>query len=317
MCNPPVDSPEDKDYTSANGAVRKAISGDAAMPGTLTVTATPIGNLGDLSPRAAAALAEADILACEDTRHTGAMLARLGIRHGRRIAYHDHSPPKTLALLLDALKAGKSVVLVSDAGTPLLSDPGYRLVTACREAAVPVTCIPGPSALLAALGLAGVPTDRFVFAGFLPQAAGRRQRLLQQYRELPMTLVFYESPQRLAACLASMAEIMPGRLAVVARELTKLHEQSWRQEISRLAADFATMEPPKGELVILLGPPPQATTAAVSAAPQDRAIAALIEAAMAGGLSRRDAIRQVTLASGLPRARIYAIAHDGTDEKPA
>jgi len=279
----------------------KGAPAGAKGEGCLVVTSTPIGNLGDLSPRARACLETAAMIACEDTRHTGLMLHRLGITHGKLVSYHDHSKPQVAAGLLQAMQAGATVALVSDAGTPLLSDPGYKLVDACHENGVPVVAIPGPSALLAALATAGLPTDRFFFAGFLPPQKAKRQRELGALAALDATLVFYESPRRLLASLADIAAWLPGREIAVARELTKQHEETRRGTAESLLLHFE-LHPPKGEIVIIAGPCPPA-------APADQAeLAAQIATAMDNGLSRRDAVRKVVEATGIPRSTVYAAA---------
>ena len=190
----------------------------------LYLVATPIGNLSDITIRALQVLAGADVLACEDTRVTRVLLERYGIRR-RMVAYHEHNETEAAPRLVAALQAGNSVALASDAGTPLVSDPGFRLVRAARQAGVRVVPVPGPSAVLAALTASGLATDSFLFAGFLPARAGARSRRLQALAGVPATLVFFESPRRLAASLQAMAEVLGARDVVVARELTKAFEE--------------------------------------------------------------------------------------------
>jgi len=276
--------------------------------GLLVITSTPIGNLGDLSPRARTCLETAGLIACEDTRHTGLMLHRLGITHGKLVSYHDHSKPAVAAGLIKAMEDGTTVALVSDAGTPLLSDPGYKLVDACLERGIKVVAIPGPSALLAALVTAGLPTDRFFFAGFLPQQKSRRKRELASLAGLDATLVFYESPRRLLACLADIDAHLPGRDIAVARELTKQHEETRRGTAPSLIAHYE-MHPPKGEIVIMAGPCRQDTVT------DPAEIAAKVAEAMKHGASHRDAVRDVAAATGLPRSRIYAISLDASSPR--
>lgn len=221
----------------------------------LYLVATPIGNLADVTVRALETLAAADILACEDTRVTRTLLARYGISR-RATAYHEHNAAQAGPKLTEAVMTGKSVVLVSDAGTPLVSDPGYRLVESVIEAGGAVVPIPGPSALLAALTVSGLPSDTFLFAGFLPSKGGQRTTRLEELRAVPATLVFYESPRRLAEALAAMADVLDDRPAAVCRELTKAFEQVRRGTLAALAEAYAAEDAPKGEVVVCVGPPP-------------------------------------------------------------
>ena len=227
----------------------------AAAPqpgGRLLVVSTPIGNLGDLSPRAREALAGADLVACEDSRHTGLLLSRLGVK-ARLVSYHEHNERARLPALLGALAEGKTVALVSDAGTPLVSDPGFVLVRAAVEQGAMVEAIPGPSALLAALVVSGLPPLPFTFAGFPPQKLGKRRTFFARLAALEHTVVFYESPHRLGASLADAAAAFGDRPSIVARELTKLHEEVHRGSLAELAAAFAD-EKPRGEVVVVVGP---------------------------------------------------------------
>ncbi|MBL6781495.1 MAG: 16S rRNA (cytidine(1402)-2'-O)-methyltransferase [Alphaproteobacteria bacterium] len=270
-----------------------------SIPG-LTITATPIGNLDDLSPRAVASFQSADWIACEDTRHTGLMLKRLGISHGQLIAYHDHTSTKAREKLLKALADGKAITLVSDAGTPLISDPGYRLVRACRDSNIPVTTVPGPSAVLAALVISGLPTDRFHFAGFLPNTASKRQKALAKLMRIDATIICYESAKRLAETLAEAASIAPHRHCAVARELTKTYEESWLDEVHVLATYFAEHDTPKGEIVVMFAPPSDDEHSY-----SDDDLIAMLKAALDDGLSRRDAVRDVTEATKMGKTHIY------------
>jgi 16S rRNA (cytidine1402-2'-O)-methyltransferase len=270
----------------------------------LYLVACPIGNLADVTLRALAVLATADVLACEDTRYTGRLLQAHGIERpaGSLVAYHDHNAPRTRPKLIAALQAGRSVALVSDAGTPLVSDPGYKLVRAAAEAGVRAIPVPGPSAVMAGLVAAGLPSDRFCFAGFAPPKPAARRRWLGELAAVPATLVLFEAPQRLAESLADMAAVLgPGREAAVARELTKLFEEVRRGSLDDLAAAYAAEEQPKGEIVVLVGPPGD-----------DRADAgevdARLRAALAEGASLKDAVRTVQIATGLPRKQVYGRA---------
>ena len=221
----------------------------------LYLVATPIGNLGDITLRALETLAAADIVACEDTRVSRVLLARYGIRR-RTTAYHEHNSAEAGPKLIAALEAGQSVALISDAGTPLISDPGYRLVGEAQEKNIRVVPIPGPSAALAALTASGLPSDAFLFAGFLPVKAGQRLSRLQELKSVPATLIFFESPRRLADTLVSMVEALGGaRKAAIGRELTKTFEEMRPGTLAALADHYAAADTPKGEIVICVGPP--------------------------------------------------------------
>ena len=268
-----------------------------AGPG-LHVVATPIGHLGDVTLRALATLASADLIACEDTRVTRVLLDRYGIRTPL-LAYHEHNAEAQRPRLLAALAEGKAVALVSDAGTPLVSDPGYRLVAEAIAAGHPVVPVPGASALLSALVAAGLPTDTFLFAGFLPPKTAARQKRLAGLKGIPATLVFYESPHRLAESLADMAAVLGDRKAAVARELTKTFEEVRRGGLAGLAAAYADAPTPKGEIAVVVAPPDET---APEAADVDALLLGLIpekgvkgaadEAAALTGLSRRDLYRR-------------------------
>ncbi len=218
--------------------------------GVLYLVATPIGHRGDLSPRARAVLAAADIVAAEDTRHTGRLLASLGI-HRRLESFHEHNETTATPRLIAHLKAGRSVALASDAGTPGLSDPGFVLVRAAVAEGIVVSAVPGPTALIAALTVSGLPTDAFTFTGFLPPRSGRRRRVLEELAGLPHTLVFYESPYRLAATLADLMVVLGDRPAAVCRELTKRFEEVRRGPLSELAAFYATSKA-RGEFTLVV-----------------------------------------------------------------
>lgn len=269
--------------------------------GRLAVVATPIGNLGDVSPRAARTLAEADLVVCEDSRVTGRLLQHLGL-HKPMLAYHDHNAAQMRPRLLAALGEGRLLALVSDAGTPCISDPGHKLVREAAEAGFEVVTIPGPSAVVAALSIAGLPTDRFLFAGFLPSKASARRAALEELRAVPATLVLYEAPQRVAECLADAASVLGPRPAALARELTKRFEEVRRGDLAGLAAEMAAAPPPKGEIVLVIG---RADTAA--AVLDDAAVdAALAEALATRGPS--EAAAAVAAMAGRPRREVYARA---------
>ncbi|WP_334176695.1 16S rRNA (cytidine(1402)-2'-O)-methyltransferase [Pseudoxanthobacter sp.] len=267
-----------------------------ALAGGLYVVATPIGNLGDITVRALETLAAADLVACEDTRTTHVLTDRYGIR-ARLMPYHEHNARQMRPRLLAALAEGRAVALVSDAGTPLVSDPGYRLVVEAAERGFTVVPLPGASALLSALVTAALPTDAFLFAGFPPPKSAGRRRRFAGLAAVPATLVFYESPRRLGACLADLAaELGAGRPAAVARELTKLHETVVRGTLGSLAETFCG-DPPRGEIVIVVGPPGAAET---DAADLDALLAAALER-----LSPSAAATEVAHATGANRRSLY------------
>ena len=273
--------------------------------GKLAVIATPIGNLGDLAPRAAEMLQSADILACEDTRMTRKLLALSGISTSAKfLSYHDHNGKIMRPKLLTALKNGNLVALVSDAGTPLISDPGYKLVAACHDASIRVTTIPGPSAVMAALSTAGLPSDRFLFAGFVPNGRKAALATFREFSALPVTSVWFESARRIGTTLQLMHYEFGDRLAVVARELTKLHESFHRDELKVLSNFYAKSAPPKGELVILVsgafGNDESFDTSTLKSM--------LREEMQANSL--RDAVQTVTQISGKSRKFIYSLAID-------
>jgi 16S rRNA (cytidine1402-2'-O)-methyltransferase len=277
------------------------------MPdGRLVVCATPIGNLGDVTLRVLEALRAADVVEAEDTRVTRKLFARYEITTPLE-PYHAKNFERRTPEVVARVASGQVVALVSDAGTPGVSDPGARLVDACLEAGLAVEVLPGASAILAALVASGLPTHAFYFGGFLPRKAGERRRALEALSTLDATLVFYESPRRTAATLSTLAEVFAGRGAVVARELTKLHEEVARGEVGLLAAAFADREL-KGEVVLLVGPPARGR-ARVTANAGD--LRAEVEAAMAAGATRKDAVREVATKTGLPRNEVYRIAVGG------
>ncbi|MGE3875577.1 MAG: 16S rRNA (cytidine(1402)-2'-O)-methyltransferase [Parvibaculaceae bacterium] len=250
----------------------------------LYVTATPIGHLGDISLRAVNALAAADEILCEDTRVTGKLLQRYGIGT-RLVSYHDHNAAKLRPRILAGLEAGKALVLVSDAGTPLVSDPGFKLARAVIEAGLPLHVIPGASAPLAALTLSGLPCDRFMFAGFLPEKQGERRRLLAELKAVPATLIFFESPRRIAAALADIAEVLGPRPVAVARELTKLYEEAVRGDPAEVAQVLAAREAVKGEITLVVAPPGDAPPPELETIDQAlREAAALMPAGKAAAL---------------------------------
>lgn len=293
-------------------AVPSAAGGASGLAPGLYVVATPIGNLGDLGERAIATLAAADAVVCEDSRVTGLLLHRLGIDRPL-LVYNDHSAPRLRPKLLRRLAEGVALALVSDAGTPTISDPGYRLVRAALDAGIAVRAVPGPCAPIAALSIAGLPTDRFLFAGFLPPRSAARRRELGELAPVRATLVLLETGPRLAALLKDAADILGEREAVVARELTKLHEELRRGRLRELAALHAAEPPPRGEIVVLIGPP----EAKAPELGQDAVDAALREAA--ARLPPGRAARRVAAATGRPAAELYRrlreLGHGGDESE--
>ena len=270
------------------------------VPG-LHVVATPIGNLKDISFRALSTLAAADAIIAEDTRVTRNLLAYYGVATPL-IAYHEHNAKVVRPHLLARLDAGATLALVSDAGTPLVSDPGFKLVQEALEKGVHVTAVPGPSAVLAALVVAGLPTDRFFFEGFLPHKSGPRRARLAELAAVPGTLVFFESPRRIAETLADAAAVLGPRNAAIARELTKLYESVRRDPLDALAATLAAEEPPRGEIVLLVAPP-EAGAAEKAEADLDVRITEALAT-----YSVKDAASVVAAAIGQPRRQVYARA---------
>ena len=277
------------------------------MSGRLLVCATPIGNLGDVTLRVLDALREADAVLAEDTRVTHKLLARYNIEtHLER--YDEATAERKTPQMIERLLAGETLALVSDAGTPGVSDPGHRMLEAAVEAGISVEALPGASALLAALVASGLPMRRFYFGGFLPRKSGERRRELESLASLDATLAFFESPHRAAASVAALAEVFPGRRAVMGRELTKLHEEVVRGTTESLAADLAAREQIKGEVVLLVGPPLPQDTSATKFEPE--AVRDAVEAYVAEGVSRSEAVKRVSREAGLPRKQVYDLAHD-------
>ena len=269
----------------------------------LIIISTPIGNLGDITQRAAHSLAQADIIACEDTRQTRKLLSLLSISSSAELwAYHDHNGAKVRPKLINVMKAGQQVALASDAGTPLISDPGYKLVTACLENDIPVTAAPGPTAPIVALTLSGLPSDRFSFQGFVPQKKKAARDALEESHLLTMTQIWFETPKRLATTLKMMAEIYGNRYCVIARELTKLHETLYRGMLADLAKQFEGATILKGELVLVVDGADKHTSQV-----SIEKISELLRARM-HKMSLRDAVEEVEDLSGLPRKQIYRLA---------
>ena len=269
----------------------------------LWLVATPIGNLDDLSPRSAAVLRAASIICCEDTRHSGSLLKRIGAAPERLIVANEHTEHEAINTVLTALAGGVVVAFISDAGTPAISDPGERMVRAVIEAGFPVQATPGPAAFIMAATLSGLPTARIAFDGFLPRTgAERRERLTEVARER-RTTVLYEAPHRLQRTLTDLAEVCGGdRRVVLAREMTKLHEDMWRGTLTDAVGHSIAVEP-RGEYAIVLAPFEQGSVDIT-----DEDIRHELSTRLQGGFSKRDAIDEVTAALGVARKRVYAIA---------
>jgi 16S rRNA (cytidine1402-2'-O)-methyltransferase len=269
-----------------------------AVSGTLFLVGTPIGNLGDLAPRATETLANADLIAAEDTRRTGRLLAGLGIGRPPMVSLFEGNEAKRTVELLERLRRGDSVALVTDGGMPAISDPGFRLVRACADEGIDVRVVPGPSAPIAALVVSGLPTDRFVFEGFLPRARGDRTARLEALRMETRTVVVFESPKRFRSLLRELIEIVGDRRVVVARELTKLHEQVVRGRASDVVAELGDADP-KGEIVLVIEGRPEGATADLPAAVDEA------NALIAGGMKTRPAARTVAERHGLGANEVY------------
>jgi 16S rRNA (cytidine1402-2'-O)-methyltransferase len=271
------------------------------MPGTLYLVATPIGNLADITHRALQVLRDVDLIACEDTRHTRKLLQHYGI-DTRTISYHEHNEQQRAAELTELLKQGSDVAVVSDAGTPAISDPGFRLIRAAVDSGIIVVPVPGPSALVSALIAAALPTDQFFFGGFLPARSSARRARFDELRSVPGTLIFYEAPHRLATSLRDAHEVLGEREAVVARELTKLHEEIRRGRLSELAEHYSTVEQPRGEIVLLID---RTVLDAVSEGAQPSSVARLVAQFETDGLDHRAALKKAARELGLSRAEAY------------
>jgi len=267
------------------------------MTGILFLVATPIGNLEDITYRAVRTLGEADVIACEDTRQTRKLLNHYGIAKPL-MSYHEHNEAPRAEELAAKLQAGAKVALVSDAGTPLVSDPGYRLVAAAIRAGIRVVPVPGPSALVAALTGSGLATDSFSFGGFLPPRSGQRARVLEAARDESATLIFYEAPHRILETLEDVDRILGPRSVVVARELTKIHEEFLRGTAGEVRALLAARPSIKGEITLLIGKAQENVSS-------DEPIEQAVEACQRGGMSRMEAIKAVARKRGLAKSEVY------------
>jgi len=268
-----------------------------SVSGTLYVVATPIGNLEDITIRGLRVLREVDQIACEDTRQTRKLLDRHGISKPL-VSYHEHNEQARAEELLRALEAGKNIALVSDAGTPLIADPGYRLVEQARARGVTVSPIPGPSALVTALSASGLPTDSFYFGGFLPAKKTQRRKALEALKDFPATLVFYEAPHRIIEALEDVAEVMGPRRVSLARELTKIHEEFIAGQATEVREALSKRASIKGEITLMIA---KGDGAEAVALPMEAAFDQLIEA----GVSRMDAMKQVARERGLSKREVY------------
>src|SRR5258708_1917505 len=275
---------------------------ETQVSGTLYVVATPIGNLEDISARATRVLGEVDLIACEDTRQTRKLLDRYGISTPL-ISYHEHNELSRTEDLVREILAGKSVALVSDAGTPLIADPGYRLVERALEQGVAVSPIPGPAALLAALSASGLPTDSFLFQGFLPPKKGRRRKLLEELKPLQTTLVFYEAPHRILDTLGDIGEILGARPVVVARRVTKIHQEVLRGTAAGIHYPRGGRASVKGEMVLMIG---KGETQEIDDTPIEEAVGKLVES----GVSRMEACKTVARQRGLSKREVYKLINE-------
>jgi 16S rRNA (cytidine1402-2'-O)-methyltransferase len=273
------------------------------MTGTLYLVATPIGNLEDITYRAVRTLREVDLIACEDTRHTRNLLDHYAISKPLT-SYHEHNEAGRAEELAEKLAAGTSVALVSDAGMPLVSDPGFRVVAAAIRAGIRVVPVPGPAALVAALSASGLPTDAFSFAGFLPAKAGQRARALEALRDETATLIFYEAPHRILETLGDVESILGNRPVVVARELTKVHEEFLRGSAAEVRALLESRPSVKGEITLLIGK-------AEEPASDDTPIEEAVEACLRAGMSRMEALKEVARKRGLSKREVYRLTQIG------
>jgi 16S rRNA (cytidine1402-2'-O)-methyltransferase len=273
------------------------------MAGILYLVATPIGNLEDITRRAERVLGEVSLIACEDTRHSRRLLDHLGIRTPT-VSYHEHNETQRTPELLARLSAGQRIALIADAGTPLVSDPGYRLVAAAAASGIRVEPIPGASALLAALTASGLPTDCFHFAGFLPAKPPQRRKALEALKPVTATLVFYEAPHRVTASLADIGEVLGPRPMAAAREITKLHEEFLRGTPAEILGELASRPSVKGEFTLVVA---GARAPEPGGAPPAAEVAELVGA----GMPRMDAIKTVARRRGLPKREVYKLLEDG------
>ena len=288
--------------SAKNSSSKPADNAKSAAGGCLYLVGTPIGNLEDITLRAVRVLKEVDQIACEDTRHTMKLLTHYGI-HKPLVSYHEHNEMTRAAELIEALEQGTKIALVSDAGMPLVSDPGHRLVTLCLQHQIPVVPIPGPSALLASLSASGLPGEEFLFVGFLPARSGERRRALERLRIEDRTIILYEAPHRVAECVADAREVLGNRSACMAREVTKMHEEFRRGKLSELSSSLEE-RPARGEITLLIGPedPADARTQANSTQSLADRVEELIRQAK---LDRKEALKLAAKERGITRRAAY------------
>jgi len=274
------------------------------MAGTLYIVATPIGNLEDITQRALRVLREVDVVACEDTRHTQRLLNHFAIKT-KTVSYHEHNERERTEELCRLIESGKNIALVSDAGMPLVSDPGFRVVNAAIERDFPVVAIPGAAAFVTALVVSGMPADQFLFAGFLPSRTNARRAKLETLREIPATLIFYEAPHRIAATLKDAVAVLGNRPAVVARELTKLHEEIARGSLADLAKRFSEQPIVRGEMVLIIGAEAIASSETGSAEVSPQRLFERVSELESEGVNSRDALKKAARELGIKRAEAY------------
>jgi 16S rRNA (cytidine1402-2'-O)-methyltransferase len=271
---------------------------DSGISGTLYIVATPIGNLEDMTHRAVRVLSEVSVIACEDTRQSHKLLEHFGIRKPT-VSFHEHNEKERSAELIARLERGDDIALISDAGTPMISDPGYRLVRDAVARSIRIVPIPGPSAVIAALSASGLPTDSFRFAGFLPPKAGARRRVLESIRDEASTLVFYEAPHRIVECLQDVAAVMGTREVVVARELTKIHEEFIRGTAESVVRELSSRPALKGEITLLIAKSGRVVE-------QTGSIREDVEMLERAGVPRMEAMKQVARERGISKREVYA-----------
>jgi len=274
------------------------------VAGQLFIVATPIGNLEDITQRALRVLREVDLIACEDTRHTRKLLNHFGISTPT-LSYHEHNERERAAELCELLESGKGIALVSDAGTPLVSDPGFRIVNAAIERGISVVPIPGPAALTTALAASGLPTDQFLFAGFLPSRGNARRAKLEELRANPATLIFYEAPHRIVATLKDARDVLGTRQAVVARELTKLHEEFARGTLAELFESFSGKPAVRGEIVLMICGRGSEPAPADATTPPEQQLRDRVDQLERDGLDSKDALKRAARELGIKRAAAY------------
>jgi 16S rRNA (cytidine1402-2'-O)-methyltransferase len=286
----------------------------ATMTGTLYIVATPIGNLEDITQRALRVLAQVEVVACEDTRRTRVLLNHFGIKT-RTLSYHEHNELERAEQICELLLAGKDVALVSDAGTPLINDPGFRLTNAAIESELAVVPIPGPTALISALVASGLPSDQFFFAGFLPSRPNARREKLAELNAIPATLILYEAPHRIAATLKDALEVLGNRQATVARELTKLHEEIARGSLRELSQRFGPGSNVRGEIVLVIGTAVDETSATGATEPASQQLIERVGQLESEGLDAKSALKKAARELGMKRDEAYRVMVERKNRK--